>query len=60
IKIHAFPKDYKVQLFRVVVNENRTDWIVTNDTTQDSSDGTRLTPAVKSVQLNLGDFSYAA
>ena len=33
IKIHAFPKDYKVQLFRVVVNENRTDWIVTNDTT---------------------------
>ena len=47
IKIHAFPKDYKVQLFRVVVNENRTDWIVTNDTTQDSSDGTRLVCAIR-------------
>lgn len=33
IKIHAFSKDYKVQLLWVVVNENRTDWIVTNDTT---------------------------
>jgi hypothetical protein len=32
IKIHGFPKDYKVQLFRVTVNDNRTDWIVTNDT----------------------------
>lgn len=41
IKIHGFPKDYKVQLFRVAVNDNRTDWIVTNDTTQDSSDDTR-------------------
>ena len=36
-----------MQLFRVVVNENRTDWIVTNDTTQDSSDGTRLVCAIR-------------
>ena len=47
IKIHGFPKDYKVQLFRVAVNDNRTDWIVTNDTTQDSSDGTRLVCAIR-------------
>ena len=47
IKIHGFPKDYKVQLFRVAVNNNRTDWIVTNDTTQDSSNSTRLVCAIR-------------
>lgn len=47
IKIHGFPKDYKVQLFRVVDNDNRTDWIVTNDTTQDSSDDTRTVCAIR-------------
>ena len=47
IKIHGFPKDYKVQLFRVAVNDNRTDWIVTNDTTQDSSDDTRNVCAIR-------------
>lgn len=34
IKINKFPKNYKVQLFRVAVTKNRTDWVVTNDTTQ--------------------------
>lgn len=47
IKIHQFPKDYKVQLFRVAGNDNRTDWIVTNDTTQDSSNDTRLVCAIR-------------
>lgn len=46
IKIHGFPKDYKVQLFRVAVSGNRTDWTVTNDTTQDSSDDTRTVCAL--------------
>ncbi len=47
IKIHKFPKDYKVQLFRVAVTENRTDWIVTNDTTQDSRDDVQEVCAIR-------------
>ncbi len=47
IKIHGFPKDDKVQLFRVADNDNRTDWIITNDNTQDSSDDTRLVCAIR-------------
>ena len=38
IKINKFPKHYKVQLFRVVVSTHRTDWVVTNDTTQTNRD----------------------
>lgn len=34
IKVRGFPGAYKVQLFRVVVNKHRTEWIVTNDSTQ--------------------------
>ena len=41
IKINRFPKDYKVKLFRVVVSSNRTDWVVTNDLAQDSTQDTR-------------------
>jgi hypothetical protein len=41
IKIKGFPKEHKVKLFRVVVSTNRTDWIVTNDLAQDSSDATQ-------------------
>lgn len=47
IKINGFPKDYKVQLFRVAVATNRTDWVVTNDTTQDNSDDTRQVCAIR-------------
>ncbi len=36
VKLHKFPKDFKVKLFRVV-NNNRTEWIVTNDLAQNSS-----------------------
>lgn len=39
IKIRGFPKDYKVKLFRVVVSSHRTEWVVTNDLTQDSTQG---------------------
>lgn len=38
IKIRGFPKEHKVKLFRVVVSAHRTDWIVTNNLAQDSTD----------------------
>ena len=41
IKIKKFPRDCKVKLFRVVVSSNRTDWVVTNDLAQDSTQGTQ-------------------
>ena len=41
IKIKGFPKNHKVQCFWVEVSTHRTDWIVTNDPTQDSSLATR-------------------
>lgn len=41
IKIKKFPNDCKVKLFRVVVSSNRTDWVVTNDLAQDSTQGTQ-------------------
>ena len=41
IKIKGFPKMHKAKLFRVVVSTNRTDWVVTNDLTQDSTSGTQ-------------------
>jgi hypothetical protein len=37
IKIRGFPADYKVQLFRVAVSTHRTEWLVTNDLTQDDT-----------------------
>jgi hypothetical protein len=40
IKIKGFPKD-KVRLFRVEVSTHCTDWIVTNDSTQDSTEATQ-------------------
>jgi len=41
IKIKGFPKTYKVKLFRVAVSTHRTDWVVTNDLTQDCLDATQ-------------------
>ena len=41
IKIKGFPKDYQVRLFRVTVSTHRTDWIVTNHQTQDSTVATQ-------------------
>jgi hypothetical protein len=37
IKLNGFPRDHKVKLFRVVLSSQRTDFIVTNDFTQDST-----------------------
>lgn len=41
IKIKGFPKDHKVQCFRVEVSTHRTDFVVTNDLTQDSTQATQ-------------------
>jgi hypothetical protein len=41
IKIKGFPKDPKVHLFRVEVSTHRTDFVVTNDLTQDSTEATQ-------------------
>ena len=41
IKIKGFPKEHKVKLFRVEVSNNRTDWVVTNDLAQDSTNATQ-------------------
>jgi len=38
IKIKGFPKDHKVQCFRVEVSTHRTDFVVTNDLAQDSTE----------------------
>jgi hypothetical protein len=40
IKIKGFPKDHKVQLFRVEVSTHRTDDVVTNDQAQASTEAT--------------------
>jgi hypothetical protein len=40
IKIKGFPKDHKVQCFRVVVSTHRTDFVVTNDESQHSTEVT--------------------
>src|SRR5512139_1709890 len=41
IKIKGFPKDHQVRLFRVAVSTHRTDWVITNDPTQHSTEATR-------------------
>lgn len=38
IKIKTFPQDKKVKLFRVLVSTDKTEFIVTNELTQDSTD----------------------
>lgn len=47
IKIKGFPKDYKVKLFRVVVSSRRTEWIVTNDLSRDSTQDAKEVRAVR-------------
>ena len=47
IKIKGFPGAYKVQLFRVVVSTHRTEYVVTNDTSQTSAEGAREECAVR-------------
>jgi hypothetical protein len=57
IKIKGFPKDYKVKLFRVVVSSERTEWIVTNDLSRDS---TQDTQEVRGVRWKIEEFHREA
>ncbi|MEM9945826.1 MAG: transposase [Cyanobacteria bacterium P01_D01_bin.36] len=41
VKLRGFPKNHKVKLFRVVASTRRTDYIVTNDWTQESTAATQ-------------------
>ena len=41
IKIRGFPQDTKVKLFRVIVSTDKTEYIVTNDSSQDSTGAVR-------------------
>lgn len=41
VHLKDFPAGHRLQLFRLVVSTDRTDFVVTNDTTQDSSTATR-------------------
>jgi hypothetical protein len=41
IKIRDFPRDHKVRCFRVEASTRRTDWVVTNDPAQDSTEATQ-------------------
>lgn len=41
IKIKDFPKGHRVKLFRLVLSTQRTDFVVTNDITQDDSQATQ-------------------
>ncbi len=43
IKVKGFPKEHKMKLFRVEVSTHRTDYVVTNDITQNSAKATHET-----------------
>ncbi|MCP9495995.1 MAG: hypothetical protein MSG64_16225 [Pyrinomonadaceae bacterium MAG19_C2-C3] len=47
IHVKDFPKGHRLQLFRLVVSKDRTDYVVTNDTTQHATDDTREVCAVR-------------
>ncbi len=57
IKIKGFPKDHKVKLFRVVVSSSRTEWIVTNDLSRNSTHDTR---EVRGVRWKVEEFHREA
>lgn len=47
IHVKDFPVGHRLQLFRLVVSTDRTDYVVTNDVTQDSTDDTREVCAIR-------------
>lgn len=47
IHLNKFPKGHRVKLFRLTVLPNRTDYIATNDLSQDSADATKDECAVR-------------
>ena len=49
IKIKTFPQDKKVKLFRVSISTDRTEYIATNDLTQDSTDAVQQVCDIRSL-----------
>lgn len=47
IKVRGFPKDKKVKLFRVIVSTDKTEYVVTNDLSQASTDATQKVCAMR-------------
>ena len=47
IHVKDFPKGHRLQLFRLVVSKDRTDYVVTNDLTQNSTDDTQKVCATR-------------
>ena len=45
--VKDFPKGHRLQLFRLVVSKERTDYVVTNDLTQNSTDATQKVCAIR-------------
>ncbi len=57
IKIKGFPRDHKVKLFRVAVSSRRTEWIVSNDP---SCDSTRDAQKARAVRWKIEEFHREA
>jgi len=47
VHVKDFPKGHRLQLFRLVVSKDRTDYVVTNDMTQDSTAETQQVCAIR-------------
>ncbi len=47
VHVKDFPKDHRLQLFRLVVSKDRTDYVVTNDLTQNSTDESQQVCAIR-------------
>jgi hypothetical protein len=47
VHLKKFPKGHLLKLFRLVVSTHRTDYVVTNDLSQDSTDDTRDQSAIR-------------
>lgn len=47
VHLRKFPKGHQVKLFRLVVSTHRTEYMVTNDHSQNSSDATRQQSAIR-------------
>jgi hypothetical protein len=47
IHVKGFPGGHRLQLFRLVVSSDRTDYVVTNDTAQNSTDDVRQVCAIR-------------
>lgn len=47
VKLRGFPGDFRVKLFRVEVSIHRTEWVVTNDLSQSSTQGAQQVSAMR-------------